>query len=310
MRQFFLHTEKGVYILLTLTAVLWGGNAVTAKITVGELPPVTTAFFRFAWVSVILLSLAVWSEGRKCLPTWRQLPGIVALGVTGIFGHNYLVFSGVKYSTATNMSLLAAANPVITACLAAVFLHERLAPRQMAGVFISFIGVGTIITKGNFGALAQLSLNYGDVLLAIAPVSWAVYSIIGRKVMRGISALSATAWASLIGSSMLLVAACLEGFDGSIALSPLGWVSMAYMIVGSGCLAFFWWNQGVSVVGPNRAAIFVNVIPVSGMAFAALLLRETVTWQQVAGAALIVSGVWLTTSAAKLDRPATTGRDC
>lgn len=295
MLRFLLYTEKGVLILLTLTAVMWGGNAVTAKYVVGELPPVTTAFFRFAWVSAILLALVWRKEGTGCLPERRQVPGILAMAVTGIFGHNFLVYSGVKLSTATNMSLFAAVNPVITACLAAVFLHERLAKRQMLGVALSLAGVVTVITRGDASVLTGLSFNIGDILLAAAPVAWAVYSVVGRRVMQGMSALAATSWASLAGSVLLLVAALWEGFDGSIALSPMGWASMAYMIIGSGVVAFYWWNQGVTVIGPSRAAIFMNVIPLSGMFLAAVLLHESVSAEQLIGAAMIIGGVWLTT---------------
>lgn len=307
MLHFLLHTEKGVLILLTLTAVIWGGNAVTAKYVTGELPPATTAFFRFAWVSVILLAMVWRKEGRGCLPARGQLPGIAALAVTGIFGHNMLIFFGVKFSTATNMSLFAAVNPVITACLAAVFLHERLNRLQAAGVTLSLAGVVVIITKADPAVLAGLSFNTGDILLASAPVAWALYSVVGRKVMRGMSALAATAWASAAGTVLLFGAALAEGFTGSMALSPLGWASMMYMIVGSGVTAFYWWNQGVTVIGPSRAAIFMNVIPLAGMLFAAVLLGETVSLPQAAGATMIIAGVWLTTQTAEKSKVKTGG---
>jgi len=291
----FFKTEKGVYVLLTLTAILWGGNAVAAKYTVGQLAPSTTAFFRFAWVSVILVSLAFYIEGRRCLPRFKQLPGIIAMGITGIFMHNFFTYSGVKLSSATNMSLLNALNPVITACLAAIFLKEHLTLRQLSGIAVSFLGVGIVITKGDWMTIIRLSFNQGDILLALAPVCWALYSIAGRKVMRGMTALAATAWAGIFGSLILLFFAWGEGFGGLLNLNYWGWVSMLYMIIGSGFFAFLWWNQGVAVIGPNRAAIFTNIIPVSGMIFAALLVNETIACQQFAGAALIISGVCLTT---------------
>lgn len=291
----FFNTDKGVYILLTLTAILWGGNAVAAKYIVGELTPATIAFFRFAWVSIIMIALAFYFEGRTCLPRREQIPGILGMGITGICLHNFFIYSGVQYSTATNMSLLNGLNPVTTACIAAIFLHDRLSTRQMSGVAVSFLGVGIIVTKGSLLALAGLSLNKGDILLALAPICWAIYSVIGRKVMSGMTPLAATAWASVFGSIILLFLAIREGFTGSITLSYLGWVSMAYMIVGSGCLAFLWWNHGIAIVGPNRAAIFINISPIAGMLFASILINEMIAWQQLAGAALIISGVFLTT---------------
>lgn len=288
-------TEKGIYILLTLTAVLWGGNSVTAKYTVGELSPIIIVFIRFAGVSIILLTMTFWFEGRKSLPSWRQIPSITALGLTGILTNNVLYFTGVKYSTAVNASLIGAANPVITAAFTAVFLNEHLNRQQLLGITVSFTGVGIVITKGSWTVASSLSFNFGDVLLLLASVSWTLYSVLGRKVMKDLSPLASTAWASLIGSLFLFVMAFEEGFNGKIALSLYGWESMIYMIIGSGVLAFYWWNQGVLVIGPNRASIFTNIIPLAGMVFAALLLNETISVSQIAGAGLIIAGVLLTT---------------
>jgi len=290
-----LHSDKGIYIILTLTAILWGGNAVTAKHTVGELSPIITVFIRFAWVSVILVAVTLIKEGKKSLPSVRQLPALTLLGLTGILINNVLYFTGVKYSTAINASLIGAVNPVITASFTAAFLHEHLSRQQLVGILVSFTGVGVVVTKGSWEAMSQLTFNVGDILLLLASVSWTVYSIIGRKVMTEISPLAATAWASSIGSFFLMMMAIEEGFTGKIVLSVTAWESMLYMIIGSGVLAFYWWNQGVAAIGPNRASIFTNVIPLAGMLFAALLLHESITLFQVVGAALIISGVLLTT---------------
>lgn len=192
---------------------------------------------------------------------------------------------------------MAAANPVITAVLSALFLHEGLQLRQVIGIALSFVGVGIVVTKGSWQVLSSLSFNYGDLLLAAAPVSWSVYSIIGRKAMREMSALKATAWSSLVGAFALLAMAVREGYHGAIHLSLLGWVNMVYMIIGSGVLAFYWWNQGVAVIGPSRATIFTNLIPLFGMGFAAFFLHERLAWPQLLGAAMILAGVWLTTQA-------------
>lgn len=289
--------EKKVYLLLTATAVLWGGNAVTAKFTVGELSPAIVVFVRFTGVTIILLVMTLLTNGKNGLPTVRQLPGIIALGITGIFLQNYLFYTGVKYSTATNASLLAAANPTITALLTAIFYHEKLRSQQLYGIGVSFLGVAIVVTKGSWQVISQLEFNYGDVLLAVAPVTWAIYSLIGRRVMRQIPALIATAWSSLVGTILLFILALREGFTGQIQLSAYGWANMIYMIIGSGVLAFYWWNKGVAVIGPNRAAIFVNVIPIAGMICAALVLHEVITILQIAGAIMIIAGVWLTTQA-------------
>jgi len=152
-----------------------------------------------------------------------------------------------------------------------------------------------VVTKGSWEVITGLSFNLGDIYLVLGSVSWSVYSIIGRGVMRKMSALVATAWSSAIGSVCLLVLAVWQGFDGTVHLTFRGWGSMAFMIIGSGVLAFYFWNHGVSIVGPNRTAVFINIIPLSGMLFAMLLLGETLTISQIIGAGMIITGVRLTT---------------
>lgn len=294
MRRFF-STDNTVYLLLIATAILWGANAVTAKFTVDEISPLVTIFIRFTCMSVILIIMVLKRDGIKAIPTVKQLPWLIALGVTGFFLNNYFFFTGVKYSTAANASLLAAANPVITAAITGLFMHERLMTNQLIGIVLSFCGVAVVVTKGSWANLTSLTFNHGDLLLALAPVFWSIYSIIGRSAMRHISALAATAWSSLIGAALLFIASIVEGFDGHVGLSTSGWANMLYMILGSGVLAFYWWNKGVAIIGPNRAAIFTNLIPLAGMFFAALFLHETITWSQLTGAMMIISGVYLTT---------------
>ena len=283
-----------IYFFLVIANVLWGLNAIPAKLTVLELPPLTIAAMRFFFASVIFLGLILYIEGRQALPSRRLLPGIIGLGATGIFLNQFLFYTGVKYTTAINASLLPAANPAMTAVFASFILGDRLTAKQWAGIVVSFAGVGIIVTKGSWEIVRSLDFNKGDILLAIAPISWAIYSILGRLVMREISALAATAWASVVGTGLLIIAAFLQGFDGSVSLSPVGWASMIYMILGSGVLAFYLSNIGVSTLGPNRAVMFCNIIPLAGMIGAAVLLGEDIGFFQTVGALLVIAGVWLT----------------
>lgn len=294
MIQFFMRTERGVCFLLILTAIMWGGNVVAAKFVVQEIPPIATAFIRFAGVSIFLLSLVFILEGKKAIPVRSQIVSLTSLAVTGVFLNNVFFFTGVKYSAAINASLLMAINPVITVSMTAIFLKETLRMQQLAGIALSLLGVCIVVTKGSWEIASQLTFNDGDLMLLTASASWTIYSIIGRKVMKEISPLAATAWATLIGALMLGIAAVWEGFRGNISLSGTGWISMIYMILCSGGAAFYWWNHGITVIGPNRVSIFTNIIPLSGMLFASILLKESIVGFQMIGAAFIIAGVWLT----------------
>lgn len=287
--------EAKIYFYLTSSAVLWGIHAVAAKYIVSEMEPIAAVFIRFLFVSIILLLLSFYVEGIRKLPNLSQLYGMFILGLAGFFGNNAFYFIGIEQTAAVNAALIAASNPVITAVITNIFLKDKLNFWQWLGIIMSFCGVAFIVTKGSWQVIMSFKFNYGDILMFFAAASWSIYTIYARKVMKTISPLTATAWASVFGSILLGVFAVYRGFNGSIVLSAMGWSSMVYMIIGSGALAFYWWNKGVHYVGPNKAAIFTNIIPLSGVVSAAVLLKEYLLWFQFAGALLIFSGLWLTT---------------
>jgi drug/metabolite transporter (DMT)-like permease len=289
------HSSWKTYSLLTATAILWGGNPVSVKYVLGELSPVTTVFLRFTAISIILLAIVFYNEGRKALPSKRHIVTIVLMGFTGIVLNNGLQFTGLKFSSAVNCTLISATNPAMTALLAAPMLNEKVQARQWFGIMVSFAGVIFLVTHGSWEVIKSFSFNAGDILFLGGQLGWALYSILGRKIVKELSPMATTAWTGLAGAAFMAAGAFNEGFTGTFHLSTYGWIAMLYMIVGSGILAFNWWNEGLSVVGPSRVAIFSNIIPLAGMALSAILLGEHVGWQELAGAAGIILGVAITT---------------
>ncbi|NMC30935.1 MAG: DMT family transporter [Veillonellaceae bacterium] len=284
-----------IIALLTFTALLWGGNAVAAKKVLTEISPFVVTMLRFAVFSSLLLLVAGYREGRHCLPSWGQLPTLFMMGLFGTVVNNGVQFTGLMYSTAINCVVITAFGPAITGVLAAVMLNERLNSRQWLGVAISSVGVVVIASGGSWTRLAGLSFNWGDALFLFACLGWSLYSIFGRRVMKKLSPLTTTAWAGLFGTVQMLVLCLLQGFDGSVPLTGQNWAWFAYMCIGSGLMAFTFWNVGVAAIGPNRASFFINLIPLFGIVFSVLLLGETVGWFHGAAALLIIGGVGLAT---------------
>ena len=282
-------------VLLTFTALLWGGNAVAAKKVLTEISPFVVTMLRFAVFSCILLLASWYREGRRFLPLKRQIPTLFFMGLCGTVINNGVQFTGLIYSTAINCVVITAFGPAITGALAALLLNERLTPRQWTGVAISSTGVIVIASGGSWARLAGLTFNWGDALFLFACLGWSLYSILGRRVMNELSPMTTTAWAGLFGTLQMLVLCLLQGFDGSIPLTGQNWAWFAYMCIGSGLVAFTLWNVGVAAIGPNRASLFINLIPLFGILFSVLLLGEAVGWFHGAAALLIISGVGLAT---------------
>ena len=274
------HTNRaGIYFKLVLTTFFWGGTFVAARFAVHEAPPFFAASCRFAIAAAVLMALVTRQARRKGedVPSPRSLHEVLtlsSLGLTGIFCYNAFFFSGLKLTGAANGSLIVAINPLLTAVLSAWWLRERIRPLQAIGLAVSLVGVGVIVTRGDLGVLRSLSFNRGDLLLLGTPLSWAAYSILGKRAMGTFSPLVATAYAALSGALLLIPAAALEalGGAGTHRFSILGWLAILQLALLGTVVGFVWWYEGVKALGASRAALFVNLVPVFGTLLAALLL--------------------------------------
>lgn len=291
------------YFLLVLAAILWGAQPVVVKAVLKELSPIMITFIRYIGISAILLIILYLDKDKNVLPPARHFSTLVLMGITGITLNNVLQFSGLQYSTAINCTLVSATTPALTAVMTAIFLKEQLHAVQWVGIIISFLGVLSLVAHGSMQVITSLSFNYGDILFFVSQVCWAIYSILGRKVMAEISPMATTAWAGLAGAVFTGILALWYGTDMSIHITSAGILSMVYMTIGGGVLAMTWWNRGVKMVGPSRAAIFINIMPLVGMIFAVIFLGESLGWREIIGGLWIVFGVYLTTQEHQLQAP-------
>lgn len=290
---------ESTYLLLVLVPIFWGGAFVAAKFVVNELPPFTVAAIRFALATLCLLPFMCYQNKAGDRLKKEDLPGMLILGLTGIFGYNALFFCGLQFTSATNGSLIMATNPIITLILSVIFLSERISWQKALGIVISFTGVSFVITNGDLSSIFQAKYNIGDLMLMGASLCWAIYSILGKKVMAKYSPLASTTYACGFGTLMLLPFAFYELSHKGVAVlgqaSFLGWLAIVYMAVFASVLGFVWWNKGVERIGASRTSIFTNLVPISAVILAFLLLGEQITGGDILSAGLVITGVYLTT---------------
>lgn len=217
------------------------------------------------------------------------------MGVVGIGFNNVLQFAGLGISTVTNCTLIAASVPALTAFLAAIFLRERLGLRAWCGILLSFSGALLIISRGSWNTIAAVSFNQGDILFLLSQLAWAAYALIGAKVMQHMSVLSATGWSGFFGAVAVWLFGLLTGSFHFVPLMGSLWLAFFYIVVFGGILAMLFWNIGVHNAGASLTAIFQNIIPLVGMLGGVLCFHETIGALELAGAAAIFSGVYLTT---------------
>jgi drug/metabolite transporter (DMT)-like permease len=294
----------GVYIKLVLTAIFWGGTFVAGRIVAAGAGPFSAACLRFVFASFFLVILTRCFEGRLPRLERGQVLTVILLGMTGVFAYNVLFFSGLKTVTASRASLIIATNPAFIFLGSAVFFGEKVNGLKIVGILLSLLGAAIVISRGAPWEILNAALGWGEVAIFGCVLSWVAYSLIGKRVMRDLSPMAAVTYSCIIGAAALLFPAYLEGMTGEMGGYTLSvWVAIIYLALFGSALGFSWYYQGIQVIGPSRAGVFINLVPVSAVFLAWLLLRETMHFSLIGGAVLVTGGVYLTNSGNRQDRP-------
>ncbi|MBN1508311.1 MAG: DMT family transporter [Sedimentisphaerales bacterium] len=285
-----------IYLKLFLTAVFWGGTFIAGRQVSQHLGPFSIAFLRFAVASVFLLGLLWIQEGRLSLPGKSQILPVLLLGITGIFAYNVLFFMGLRLIEAGRASLIVATCPAFIAVASSIFLKERLSPARIVGIPLSVFGAIVVISRGHVRQLVTGGVGLGELFILGCVLSWVAYSLIGKVAMRRLSPLASVTYPSLIGAAFLLVPAVLvDDLTSNLRRASLiDWTSIMYLAVFGTVVGFVWFYEGVKAIGPTRAGLFINFVPISAVILAGVLLHEQVTLSLAVGAALVLSGVYLT----------------
>lgn len=287
---------KNPYLLLTLTALFWSGNFVLARAIHTAIPPMTLSFWR--WVIALLLLLPfvlhlLKSQWPLLKAQWGR---IVLLALTGISGFNSLVYLGTQYTNATNALLINAFIPVLTLLLSWFFLHLHLARTQFIGVAISVVGVMVILSRGDWQVFTAMSFNRGDLLIFVAAISWALYTIWMKGLDVRINRIVFLAVIIFIGIVGILPFYLWEWMQSPpLILNREMVASFAYVGIFPSVLAVWFYNYGVAEVGPARASLFIHLMPVFGTLMSITFLGESFFLYHVIGISAIFSGIFLST---------------
>ena len=279
------------YILLTLTSLFWAGNIVLARHVAGHLPPLTLSCLRWYGTFLILLPFA-WPHLKRDWPVLRaHLPLLLLLSVLGFAYNNAISFWAMQYTEALNALLIQSAGPVFVAVWSLALFGVRLTGAQLAGITISLVGVLTIILRGDWSALAGISFNRGDLMFGSSLLAFGLYSalMLRRPVTHPLSLISFT---TCCGATMLVPFSIWEFSTGvTLKFDLLSMATLGYVIVFPSTLAYTFFNRGLVLIGPNRAAPFFHLVPVFGSAMAILLLGEQLRLFHLVGYALVLAGV-------------------
>lgn len=276
--------------LLVLVAFLFGGTWPAGKVAVDHVPPLTAATARFVLASILLVAV-VRLRGRPLpLPARRDLPLVVALGLTGIAAYQAFFLIGLVRTPASDGAILVPGLIPIVTTLLAWRLHGQRPTRRIALGFAIAV-VGLLIVVDPAGAVSSSRL-VGDLILVGAAVCWAVYTILGRTALARFDALLATTYASIVGA-LMLAPFSVTGWGTLLHAGSGAWLSILYLALLGTVLAFVLYYDGVRRLGASRAAAFTLLVPVFGVSSAILVLGEPLRSGLAVGGAIVLAGLWL-----------------
>jgi drug/metabolite transporter (DMT)-like permease len=282
------------YARLVAVPAIWGGTFVAGKHVVAVLSPMMGSFARYVVACVALLVAAFVLEGGLPKLSRRQWLGTFVLGAFGVFAYNLFFMASLERLPGSRAALIIALNPVITITISSLVLKESLSARRWLGVAIALFGVWIVISRGDIASIASAGIGAGELFMLAAVTSWALYTLIGRKVLGGLTPLAATNYAALWGTLLLAGAAAPE--FGHLSMAEFDWTmigSLLYLGVCGTALAFVWYYMSVKKLGTAVTSIFNNLVPVFGVLISVLLLGEHLLTSMLVGGAIAIVGVMM-----------------
>ncbi|UUX50649.1 DMT family transporter [Nisaea acidiphila] len=281
------------YVLLALTTMMWGGNAIAGRMAIGEISPMALVLLR--WAGVVVLMGFV--SRKKVLAEWpvmrERIWFLLALGACGFTLFNGLFYVAAHSTVAINMGILQGAIPVFVLLGALTVYGTRVSLVQAGGVLLTMVGITLIASQGELERLAALQFNRGDLLMVGACALYAGYTVALRKRpnVSGIAMFTVMAGAAFVTALPL---AAIEVYLGDFQWpTPKGWGIVLFVTLFPSFLAQIFFLRGVDLIGPGRAGVFVNLVPIFAAAFAVVILGEVFAWFHAAALVLVLGGIAL-----------------
>lgn len=281
------------YLLLTLAALQWAANTVAGRLAVGEITPMLLVTLRWGLVLVMLAAL----HGRALRAEWPALKPhvglLLLLGLSGYTGFTAFFYAAAHHTTAANMSIIQGSMPFFVFTLAWLARGRRVGLAQALGMALGIAGVALVATRADWEVIRTLSFNIGDLFMIGATISYAIYTVWldGRPSVTALTFFTAlVAFALITSLPLTLIEAATTGTDWPTAK---GWIIAILVSIFPSFLGQVFYIRGVELIGPGRAGIFVNLIPVFGAAMAVVFLGEPFGWFQGIGLALVMAGIVL-----------------
>jgi len=290
-----LKKKKLAYLLLTLSALFWAGNFIVGKFaTLFEIPPLTLNVLR--WLSVWLILMPfTYKEILNNLPQIKKKWFVIGfMGLITISTFNSVVYFALNHTQVINAVLVLAAIPAATIVFSSFMNIEKTNIFQLIGLMLSIIGIGSIISNGNFQKIISLNFNKGDVWMLVCVITWSLYSTLLKKNKFKFSQFTLIQLMVSAGLLFLIPQMFYEKYIGlELNFNKAFFLILFYVVVFPAIAAYYCWQKGVEIIGPNRASMFIQLMPLFSAVMAIIIFNEKFELYHFVGAVFIVSGIYL-----------------
>ena len=264
-----------------------------ARAAVGEVSPFALVTLRWLVVCALVLVFArgaAFSALKRLRAHWLY---VAPMGAMGFTVSNVLFFGGARYTTGLNIAIVSAVIPVLVILGARVAYGSKIGGRRMTGVALTIVGILVVATEGDLSAIGALRFNVGDLIEFVSSIFYAGYTVALRRKP------DISAFAFFLGIALSAFAVSIPGLAYEVAAGtvawpkPAGWLAILYVAVFTSLVGQLSWIKAVAMIGPSRAGVFQNLVPIIGAGLAVLLLGETFHAYHAVSMAMVLVGIWV-----------------
>ncbi len=283
------------YLILILTTIFWSGNFIVGKAaSTYQIPPFSLNFYRWFFAGLILLPFTFKELIEKKQYIFDNIIFFTILGITSITIFNSIVYYSLYYTQVISGILMISTIPVWIIFISSILKIEKTNIFQIIGVVFSLTGVIFIITKADLQIIKDLNFNKGDLSMVVAMFSWAVYSALLKSKKYEISQFALLEVVIITGLIFLTPIYFIEMYLGNVIVLGIPFIlTLSYVVFFPGLASFIFWIKGISIIGANRAGIFLHLMPIFGAIMAMIIFNEKFMYYHILGAIFIVAGITL-----------------
>lgn len=282
------------YSLAVMTTVLWSGNFIIARGLHESIPPIGLSFWRWLVATAVLFPFAYRFFIKDITLIRRHYFYLAVTALLGVTLFNTLIYIAGHTTKAINLSLLAAASPILILLFSAIFLKEKFTVSRITGITLSFVGIIFLISKGDLSQLSSLTFAVGDVWMLCAAMSFAAYTILVKKKPAELSNLAFLFAIYIFGLLFIFPAYLYEHFYiAKVTMDSSNVLAILYVSLFASIIAYYTWNRAVLSIGVTQSALIYFLTPVFSAIGANIILHEPILAVEIHSMMLILLGILL-----------------